>query len=86
LRRHLPVPVLPAASRSGLVAPSRPCATGSLPPASVGTCHPPALVAAAPPLARACKAELAGRTMAFSKLSSVSGYWLGPPICFDRAL
>jgi hypothetical protein len=67
-----------------LVAPSRPCATGSLPPASAGTCHLPALVAAAPPLARACKAELAGMTMALGDLRSVSGYWLGPPIRFDH--
>jgi hypothetical protein len=84
LRRHLPVPVLPAASRSSLVAPSRRCATGSLLPASADTCHPPALVAAALPLARACEAEMAGMTMAFGDLSSVSGYWLGPPIWFDH--
>jgi hypothetical protein len=77
-KRRPPALVLPAASRAGSVVPSRPCATGSLPPATVGTCHPPALVAAAPPLVLASKARLPDRTMTLGDLRSVSGYSMGP--------
>jgi hypothetical protein len=73
-RRRPPALGLPAGSQGGLVVPSRPCATGSLPPATVATCQLPALVAAAPPLVPAWKAGALARMRRSGEIVSLSGY------------
>ena len=73
-RRRPPALVLPAVWQGGLVVQSRPYAIGSLPPATVGTCHLLALVAAALLLVPAWKAGVLARRMMFGDLVSLSGY------------
>jgi hypothetical protein len=73
-RRRPPALVLPAVWQGGLVVQSRPCAIGSLPPATVGTCLLPALVAAAPLLVPASKAGALARMTTSGDLVLLCGY------------